>query len=215
MSVVQICNRGLSKYIGGGRITSITESGTRAEQCNLHYDDERRGLLEKHWWTFAKTRVVLAELVNDRPNEWLYKYKKPANILEIHWVNHPEVARTEIAMHRNPDTERHIEGEAIYCNVQFATMQYTQDIENTDLMPQYFKDALSARLASAICVSITESVDRARFAGEQAIELTDNAIAEDEQNTPPIDRPDAEYLQARGVGGYGYGHDDYNNNGWR
>ena len=199
MSIVQICNRGASQYLGLGRINSLEEGSPQAEQYELHYNDLRRSLLEKHWWTFAKTRQALALGLNDRKSEWAFKYNRPAGVVDIHWVNDPTVARYKKNKNDNPDCDRETSGQSIYCDVPLCYIEFTRDEENTDIMPQYFKDALSAMIAAAVAMPLTESVNRAKFAAEQAQIMIDIAIAEDEQNAPPIRMPDADYIDARGA----------------
>ncbi len=201
MSIVHICNRGASQYLGLPRVNNLKEGTPQSEQYVLHYDDLRKLLLEKHWWTFAKCRQPLALTPNDRSSEWLYRYEAPGNMIETHWVNDPQVATAAMRDGRNPDAPRENSGRIIYTNVETAYIQFTQDVENTDLMPQYFKDALSAMIAAAVAMPLTESVSRARYAAEQAEIMVNTAIAEDEQNTPPIKIPEADYIEARnGVG---------------
>lgn len=202
MSIVQICNRGASQYLGLPRVNNLNEGTPQSEQYELHYDDLRRALLEKHWWTFAKCIQPLALTTNDRSDEWFYKYEKPAGVVEVHWVNDRQVATAAMQNSQNPDAPRDNVGRYIYTNVETAYIQFTCDEANTDLMPQYFKDALSAMIAAAVAMPLTESVSRARFATEQAERMVDMAVAEDEANMPPIKMPDADYIDARNGRGF-------------
>lgn len=204
MSVVQICNRGASQYLGLPRVNNLNEGTPQSEQYELHYDDLRRSLLEKHWWTFATRRQALAPMVNDREDEWLYRYELPAKIIEIQWINAPDVAAAAKIAGRSPDTPRDAAEQSIYCNVELAYIEYTTDYENTETMPQYFKDALSAMIAAAVAMPLTESVQRARFAAEQSEIMINMAIAEDEANQPGIDLPQSNYIDARTAGPFGY-----------
>lgn len=199
MSVVNICNIGLSRYLGYQRMNAITEESPQAEECNLHYDALRKSLLEMHWWDFAKERVALAEVTNDRPDEWDHKYERPADVLDIHWVNDPDVASALILQNKNPDCERVNFREYVYCNVNEAWIEYTRDEDTSELFPQYFRDALSAMIAAAVAMPLTESVSRAKFAGEQATIKIDNAIAMDEDDQPPIEMPLPQHMIDRGV----------------
>lgn len=199
MSKIQILNVGLSRYLGQQRINALDEGTPRSEECELHYDDLRRTLLEAHWWDFAKHSQALAEVTNDRTSDWDYKYQRPANVLDVHWVNDPSVAAYLIEQDENPDAERLNVGEFIYCNVPAAYMEFTYDENNTDKMPQYFKNAISAMVAAAVAMPLTESVSRAKFAAEQAEILVESAIAKDEDNSPPVAMPDADYIKARGI----------------
>ena len=119
MSIVQICNRGLSQYLGYQRINSMTEDSPGARECSLHYDDLRISLLEKHWWVFAKKRQALALMTNDRTDQWSYKYQMPANNIETHWINDPATAEALIAANENPDGSDNPEGRALNRRTEF------------------------------------------------------------------------------------------------
>lgn len=201
MSKVQICNRGASQYLGVGRINSFSEASPQAEQYELHYDDLRKSLLEKHWWVFATGIQRLAQVENDRPNEWAFKYVQPGNIIKVRWVNELSAATQLAAAGKNPDTPRKMVEGYIYSNVADASVEFTKNEENTDLMPQYFKEALSGMVAAAVAMPITQSVSRAKFASDQAGLRIDEAIAHDEDETPLILLPYAEYHEARGAQG--------------
>lgn len=199
MSKVQICNRALTGYLGESRIVSLSEENARARQCNLHYDDTRKGLLERHWWNFACARTTLAQLTNDRTSEWQYKYQLPADMLSVRWVNEPATARMLLASRRSPDIERQVEGLVMYCDVDDAVAEYTQDVDDETMFPQSFKDALSALLAANIAWPLTKDRRIAANAMEQADAAVSHAIAMDERNTPPWEMAVPGYLQVRGV----------------
>lgn len=200
MSKIQICNRGLSTYLGASRITSFTQDSPEAEQCDLHYPDVVQAIQERHWWDFNKARQTLAELTNDRPTEWAYKYAKPATAIMIRWVNHPDVAIASILQNKSPDSEREMTSDAIYSNVQYAVCEFSVLVTDTTLFPQYVKDAISAELAASIAMPLTEDIKRANNAMTVAQDRLDVAMALDESNTPPIQgmqMPD--WLTDRGI----------------
>jgi len=200
MSKVQICNRGLTTYLGVGRIASISEASPQAEQCSLHFDDTLQSLLESHWWLFATGRQTLAELANDRASEWAYKYQRPADLLSIRWVNLPASAMILIAADQTPDTPRIVTADAIYSNVPYAACEFTKQISDTSLFPQYFSDALSAAIASNIAMPLTEDLRRAQNAMNAAGERLDRAIALDEEQMPPTQAfGGPTYLSVRGL----------------
>jgi len=200
MSIVQICNRALSTYLGVGRINSLTETSAPAEQCSLHFEDTLQSLIEAHWWSFAVGRQVLAEEPNDRTTEWSYKYALPSDALTIRWVNHPQAARYMVERNENPDTPREITADHIYCDVQFAVCEFTKMVNDTTQFPQYFSDALSAALAANMAQPLTEDIKRATNAMSQAEAKLDRAIALDEQQSPPIGHQTLpSWLSKRGI----------------
>lgn len=200
MSKVQICNRALSTYLGVSRINNLNEDTPQAEQCNLHYEDTLRELLELHWWVFAKGRVVLAELENDRPNEWAYRYSRPSAALAIRWVNTAEDAHAAMQLDRDPDTPREMMPDSIYSNAPGAVCEFTMEVTDPTKYPSYFKNALSAALAANMAMSLTEDIKKAQNAMSQAESKLDRAMALDERETPPLEANETpEYLRVRGV----------------
>lgn len=198
-SNVQICNVALSAYCGEQTITSLEEEGPAATACNLHFADVRRNLFERNWWSFAKARQVLAELTNDRAEEWKYRYQEPADALAIHWVNDAETARIMLAAGRSPDTSRERAGDNIYSDVENATCEYTRLIEDPAKYPQYFADCFSAMLATRIVSTITQDALRIRAAQEAAVVHLQLAIALDARNDPPVVEQTPDWMYERGV----------------
>lgn len=197
---VQICNVALSAYLGAGRITSITEDSTAAIQCNLHFDDIVLDLFETHWWDFATGRQLLAEkATNDRSAEWAYAYQKPADSVAIRWVNHAETARGLIGRGESPDVIRETTLDTIYCDVAGATCEFTKNLTDTALYPQYFANAISAYLAAAVALPITKNMELARNAQRMAYDQLGKAIALDERQQGKREDQVPEYLKLRGV----------------
>ena len=199
MSRIQICNWALTSYLGEGAITDLDEGSPGAIQCSLHFDRVKNNLLERHWWNFAKKRRTMAELTNDRENEWLYRYQVPGDVLAIHWVNDPGAARIAQSMRVSPDIERELIADNIYCDVGGAVIEYTRTIDDESVFPQHFADALAASLASAVALPITQDLKRAQGARQSAMDTLQEAIAMDHRNTPPDEMGLPQHLRDRGV----------------
>ena len=201
MSIVSICNRALSTYIGQSAITSLSDGTSQAVQCNLHIDPARHYLLcsGAHPWTWAKKRQTLAELTNDRTEEWGHKYQAPIDLLQVLWVNTPMQARIAKAAHDNPDTDREFAAGVIYSDVDDAAIEYIADEDDVTLFPPVFQDALAAELASRIAMTLTQNVRIAQNAMNAARELLDQAQASDALNMPPQEAQTPEFLRVRGI----------------
>jgi len=170
-----------------------------AIQCDLHYDRALKALLQRHWWTFATGQQVLAVTTNDR-TEWAYRYARPADALTIRWVNEATTARSLLALNKSPDTPREVTLGAIYSDVATASCAYTQLVDDPAVYPQTFADALSAHIAAAVAMAITQNGRLAREALQAATYLTDVAITHDANEGPPEDYAQTPgWLEARGV----------------
>ncbi len=71
-SVVDICNRALSKAHVSARIGSLDAKTTEARQCKLHYATCRDDALSLHPWSFARKRIEIA--ADATPPEFGYKW---------------------------------------------------------------------------------------------------------------------------------------------
>ena len=78
MDKLGICNLACAE-IAAQSIASLNESSMSADECNRQFDACFKELLEWSDWWFAKRRTVLAQVENDRPQEWAFAYALPAN----------------------------------------------------------------------------------------------------------------------------------------
>jgi hypothetical protein len=180
-SAVEICNRGLTTYLGLGTITSLADSAPAAVQCNLHYGPLRQKLISAHEWVFATDHAALALLTNDR-DDWDYRYAKPGDALEVRWVNVSyEAVKILKAANQDHDTARCMTATDIYSDVENAVCEYTIDVEDPTLFPPHFQDALAAAIAAAVAMPLTQDTNLARFARMSAEEELDRARAIDER----------------------------------
>jgi len=82
-SEVDICNMALSHVGSDAVVVSISPADGSVESgyCARFFPIALGLLLERHTWSFAKTRVALAEVTN--PSEsWAYAYGLPGNCLK-------------------------------------------------------------------------------------------------------------------------------------
>lgn len=199
-STIDICNVALSTYLGATRISSLDETSPEAEQCNLHYDQVRRSLLQRWPWLFASRREALVEnALNDRAGAWAFSYARPAHLLSVQWVNSASAARAAFAHGRSNDTPREMTGSAIYSDVPGAVIEYTRDEQDPTLFPPAFADALSAALGAAIAMPITRDHAKKRDAQADAAQLFNQACVLDFNTRPAMSQEyTPEVLRVRG-----------------
>ena len=83
-SEVDICNLALS-YIGeDATVSSINppEGSQQAAYCKTFYPMARDNILNRHNWTFASRRVVLAQVTNPY-EQWEYAYALPSDCMKV------------------------------------------------------------------------------------------------------------------------------------
>lgn len=177
-SEVEICNRALS-WLGAKRISSLTETTRNAEICNIHFALDRDDLLSGFPWVFARQRVSLAQLTNDRTGEWEYKYQMPDNMARLEWINNAELALLLEQAGQNKNAAYALVGDVVYTNVESVTCEYTEKVTDSSLFPAHFAKALSWRLASSIVVPITQDDRRSDAIMRKAMSEVEDSEAID------------------------------------
>lgn len=184
-SAIAICNVALTTYLRTKRITSFEEPSPEGEQCNLHYDQVRRSLLQRWPWYWATRREALVEMtLNDRAGAWRYRYARPAHLINVQWVNTAEGARAAMRLGRSADTPREMTADSIYSDTPDAVIEYTRDETDTTLFPPAFSNALAAALAAAMAMPITGDMPKRKDAEQSATLLLDQAMAMDFNSRP-------------------------------
>ena len=197
-SKVAIANIALTTYLGKGRINSLTENTTAAQQIEIHYDEVRKEVLSEWTWSFITKRARLAVLVDNDRDEWAYRYQMPINLLRVRWVNTPEIAKTAIWEREVYDTPRDISGGYLYSDTEDATMEYTEDSDDPTIYPPKVTQAMAALLASRIAIALTETAAKMEGALREYARYLDEAKVQDIEMEEPIRvLQNADYLEAR------------------
>lgn len=142
-SVVQIVNNALVK-IGANAILTLTEDSEAARAANLIYEQVRDSCLRDHVWNFAVNRVELAQNSTAPAFEFSYQYNLPSDCLRVLQME-------------NMDMFYQIEGGKLLTNEGTAKILYLARVEDVNLFDSMFIEALSARIAAELCVTLAES----------------------------------------------------------
>ena len=149
-SDVAIVNMALTR-LGQARLSSLAETGKNAQLCNLHYNPTKEELLtsQAYDFKFSRERASLAESAELNLTKYQYKYMLPSDCLKVLTIIDSE----QFADSTDPWIK---EGKFLYSDTSPCYIKYTKVIENPTEMPQTFIEALYLRLASKVCVSITQ-----------------------------------------------------------
>lgn len=161
-SEVEICNLALSHLGDSATVASIDppEGSAQAEHCQKWYPIARNALLEMHDWSFATTRSLLAELVNDWP-QWQHAYARPSDCLKIRTVLPPSGCDTDGQAYI---TEADADGRQIILSDQGgAIVRYTRLITDTSKFSPLFTDALGWYLSTYLAGPVLK--------GESAVKI--------------------------------------------
>lgn len=156
-----LCNRAILS-LRGAPITNIDQdSTTEALSCKVFYDQVLRGLFEDFEWPFATTNAPLAKVSDNPTEEWVCGYAYPVDAARLIKISNSSgaIARYSVAYSK--------QGRVIYTNEENAGIVYVKVITDTGLYPALFQAAFSAKLASAIAVSVCDG-DLLKSLGDRA-----------------------------------------------
>tara|TARA_R110000824_G_scaffold149861_9_gene320272 strand:- start:2439 stop:3041 length:603 start_codon:yes stop_codon:yes gene_type:complete len=142
-SVVQIVNNALVK-IGANAILTLTEDSEAARAANLIYEQVRDACIRDHVWNFAVNRVELAQNSAAPAFEFSYQYNLPSDCLRVLQME-------------NMDMFYQVEGGKLLTDEGTAKILYLARVEDVNLFDSMFVEALSARIAAELCVTLAES----------------------------------------------------------
>lgn len=193
-SVVDICNSALAK-IGAARITSLEEGSKNANLCAELYEKCRDDLLRAHTWNFAAARVKLAQDSTAPAFGYGHAYALPAD-----WIRSVVAYSDEGA---NVPAVYKIEGNKLLSDAADLYLRYIRRIEDANLMPADFREALSCLLARELAVPIAQSNTleeklEARFRTRLRRARTTDGL---EDTADPL--PDSSWTTARHGGTWG------------
>lgn len=157
MTPTDICNMALA-YIAKGRIASMEEQTEQARQCKLFYDTTKKDLLRNYTWGFAKRITKLAELTQTEPSPyWTHIYAYPQKCVAVRKLFDAETG-IQVLAGQQEEWDLYMASDnvlAIGCNVPKAYIEYTYDVDDTNLFSADFIDAFTHMLAFNICIQLT------------------------------------------------------------
>ena len=157
MTPTDICNMALA-FIAKGRISSMDEQTEQARQCKLFYDIVKKDLLRNYTWGFAKKIDKLAELTQAETSPyWRYIYTYPQKCVAVRKIFDKESGR-EVLAGQQKEWDLYMASDnvlGIGCNIPKAYLEYTYDVDDTNLFSADFIDAFAHLLAFNICIQLT------------------------------------------------------------
>jgi len=142
-SVVQIVNNALIK-IGANAIISLTEDSEAARAANVMYEQVRDATIRDHIWNFAVTRVELAQSVDAPAFEFSFQYQIPSDCLRVLQMESANMVYK-------------IEGRKLLTDEGTAKIMYLGRVTDVNEYDSMFVEALSARLAAELAITLAES----------------------------------------------------------
>lgn len=174
-SAVALCARALIS-LGARPIASFEESGVEAQVCRELYPGLRDSLLSAHPWNFAVAQARLPRLAAGPVADFAHAFQLPADFLRA--LSAGDGTRGRGVEYRIAERRLHVDAPQV-------TLTYVFRPRESDF-PPFFGHALTARLAAAFCLPITESTSRAEMLGRLAESEYQRAKQVDsQQDVPP------------------------------
>ncbi len=145
-SEVSICNAGLIE-LGEDTITALTDDLKSARLCNQRYEALRDAVLRDAKWNFALERAQLAKLTSTPSFGFSSEFQLPTDCLRVLKTND------------YLDTYK-IEGRKILSDASSVKIQYIKRVTDPAQFDSMFAEALSARIAVALAIPLTDSDSR-------------------------------------------------------
>ena len=142
-SVVQIVNNALVR-IGANSITALTENSEAARAANVIYEQVRDATIRDHVWNFAVKRVQLAQDTETPAFEYSYQYALPSDCLRVLQMQEKTMVYK-------------IEGRKLLTDEGTAKIIYLSRVEDPNEFDAMFVEALSARIAAELSITLVES----------------------------------------------------------
>lgn len=185
-SDVDICNTALSHLGARTQVAAISppDGSVEAGYCARFYPIARRELIESHSWSFAKTRVALAEVANDS-DIWTYAYALPSNcitplrVLQLKYLTladlpYPptlyltdyEITRYDQLFSERGSAHFDVENGVLRTNEPEAVLLFKRDVTDTSKFSPTFVSALGMQLASYLAGPIIKGMDGAKVGAQ-------------------------------------------------
>jgi hypothetical protein len=151
LSEVAICNLALQDLGRGLAITALDENSQAARACRLRYPFARDACLRAYDWNFAAARASLPALAEAPAFGFAYAYQLPGDCLFVREVEGDDACAWTV------ERSRLLTDLGAPLNVTYTRAE--TDAASFDAL---FAEALAARIAADVAVSLTESTGKAQ-----------------------------------------------------
>lgn len=200
-SVIDICNTGLAHIGARAQISSISpvDGSVEAGYCARFYPLARRELIEGFSWTFAKSRVTLAEVTNPS-TVWAYAYAlpadciKPLRVLSLAVISAADLwgplgvygvidgRRLDVLLTERGSEDFEVEDEVLLTHEPEAVLLYKRDVTDTSKFSPMFVSAAGMLMAAYLAGPIIKGMDGAKIGAQwrqAASSMASSAAASD------------------------------------
>ncbi len=193
-SKVGIWNLSLSRIKSSALIQSDTEESTERRAFDAVYDTSLQAVLELFDWHFARKQSSLAQLAEDPPDGWTYRYTYPTDCLADRYLavrSTLDAIPYEVYLSTDGSTKN------IFTDISPAILVYTANITNPNLFSALFIEMLSWKLGAEVGPSLGASVKNIKNAEEKFVTATNQASVHSIKSGEDRAERDAPQIEAR------------------
>ena len=197
----EIGNMALGHLGNGTEVQNVDEDdSSEAAALRRFFEPALRKFQRDYPFSFT-SRIKALTLVETNPNgEWTYSYRYPSDCVELRRIlsgRRNDNRQSKVAWRKAQDDD----GLLIYCDLQNAEAEYSKYTDNVTIFPPDFVMAFSYLWASLAAASITAG-DPYKL-GQKMLTMyvmaADDAMAKDSNEEQPDQKPESEFVRARGL----------------
>ena len=194
---LEVCNRCLA-ILGEPPVSSLGDPSKAARTLNANYAPIRDGLLRTYRWKFAMKRVALAADTDAPVFGFDYAYTMPADCLRLDFINDAWVWFATGAEWRDFSEGAYtIDGRKILTDLSAPLQIRYVSRADASLFDATFVEALAARLATSLAISITQAESKKQEARADLKMALMDAVRSNAIESPPQQMPDNEWMMSR------------------
>lgn len=199
-SVTGIANRAL-QLLGAASIMNLTDNTPEARECTRAYDPCRRAELRAHYWNFATARAALAPDAAAPAFGYQYQFTLPVDCVRIVLPNDSTLDWKQEGRKILTNYAQSPFGAAASFSTSTASpilyLQYISDVMDSTVFDPLFCEALSHRMAMAMCERLTQSNQKSQMLQGSYRAVVSEARMTDAMENLPADPPDDSWITAR------------------
>jgi hypothetical protein len=143
-----ICDQAMT-WIGADRLVDNTNESMMIEWLEINYEPLRDSVLEERTWSFATTRVLSESDTLNETSPAYYEHDMPEEWLKVFRVYSDSELANQI--------DWYFEGGKVLCRHATVYLWGLIKIEDINLYPKSFVQALAARVAAELAYTVTKS----------------------------------------------------------
>lgn len=168
LSKLQIWNMALAE-LPEQRIDSLDDVNLASDFLSDQYQPAIEFLLEDHSYDFATRREPLAQVANDRPNEWRFAYRLPRDLARpLHLLPYSGSEASAVPVYSWIGRARGLEartpfrigGGNLYSDIEGAVLEYATNTVAENQFTAKFARALALELAARVVMPIKKDTKR-------------------------------------------------------